>query len=87
MALKERILEVVNEYIAADESYDDDAQLTIDPATKEVGLTDGEDAESLPETVDCYPAMDFVEMDAEGNWRPDMESIESVAADYGDTAD
>lgn len=82
MELKERILDKVREYIAADESYDDDAQITINPESLEVGLVDGEEADGLPDSIDCYPAMDFVEMTADGSWIPDKEAIASAAAEY-----
>ena len=43
--LEKLILEAVEDYISSDESYDDDAQLRIDPATFTVDIADGEDAE------------------------------------------
>ncbi len=39
-------------------------------------------ADGLADSVDCYPAMDFVEMTADGKWVPDTEAIASVAAEY-----
>ncbi len=42
MDINGKVLEKVREYISADESYDDDAQITIDPESLEVGLVDGE---------------------------------------------
>ena len=75
MDINGKVLEKVREYISADESYDDDAQITIDPESLEV-------ADGLADSIDCYPAMDFVEMTADGKWVPDTEAIASVAAEY-----
>ena len=47
MDINGKVLEKVREYISADESYDDDAQITIDPASLEVGLVDGEEADGM----------------------------------------
>lgn len=82
MDINGKVLEKVREYISADESYDDDAQITIDPASLEVGLVDGEEADGIADSIDCYPAMDFVVMTADGKWVPDTEAIASVAAEY-----
>ena len=82
MDINGKVLEKVREYISADESYDDDAQITIDPESLEVGLVDGEEADGLADSIDSYPAMDVVEMTADGKWVPDTEAIASVAAEY-----
>ena len=66
MDINGKVLEKVREYISADESYDDDAQITIDPESLEVGLVDGEEADGL----------------ADRKWVPDTEAIASVAAEY-----
>ena len=43
--LKAGILAAVREYLSSEESYDDDAQLRIDPATMKIDLADGEEAD------------------------------------------
>ena len=80
--LEKLSLEAVEDYISSDESYDDDAQLRIDPATFTVDIADGEDAEDPADPRDYYDIMDLVEMNAEGRWIPEPEAIASVAAEY-----
>lgn len=84
--LEKRLLTAVEEFIAGEESYDDNAQISIDPATGTVALIAGDE---LPEdtdssALDYYDVMDMVMMspDEPGKWLPDNEAIASVAADY-----
>lgn len=83
--LEERILAAIEEYIAAEETYDDTAQLRIDPAAMMVTLTDSEDSDTPDnDDADYYDVMDLVKMspDDPGIWIPDMKAIASVAAEY-----
>ena len=77
---------LVEEYIAGEESYSDDVQLEINTTTWEMDIADPEN--DLP-GCDYYPLMDLVKMSASqpGKWEPDMEAIESVAAEYVFTDD
>lgn len=84
--LEKKLLTAVEEYISREESYDDNAQISIDPATGEVELIAGAE---LPEdtdasSLDYYDVMDLVMMSPEepGKWLPDTEAIASVAAEY-----
>ncbi len=73
----------VADYIAADEAFDDDARLQVDPASLEVAVVDGDDAEeSDDETLDFYPMMELITMDPEGAWHIDDEALEAVADEY-----
>ncbi len=84
--LKEKILAAVEEFIAGEESYDDNAQISINPATGDVELIAGmelpDDTESS--SIDYYDVMDLVMMSPaeSGKWLADTEAIASVAAEY-----
>ena len=77
----EALTDVVNEYVEAEESYSDDVQLQIDTTTWEMEIADPEN-----DLLNCdyYPMMDLVKMSAEnpGQWIPDNDAIEEVAAEY-----
>lgn len=80
--LEGKIREAVTEYIADEETYDDNARLQIDLGKCEVAVVDSEDDE--PEdagTVDYYDVMDFIRMSSEepGKWEVDDEAVKSVA--------
>ncbi|MDE7442068.1 MAG: hypothetical protein K2M69_07880 [Muribaculaceae bacterium] len=84
--LESRIREAVNEYILDEETYDDNAQLCINPSTMEVTVEDSRDVDVDSEDMDCYDVMDLVEMtpdaDGAGRWTVDEEAVKSVAAEY-----
>lgn len=73
---KEAVIKAVEQYIADEECYDDNAQLTVNPETHEVALADGDD--DLPDELDQYSVMDLVQMDADGRWQVDMEAVEAL---------
>lgn len=77
----EKVTEMVEEYIAGEESYSDDVQLEINTTTWEMDIADPEN--DLPE-CDYYPILDLVKMSVEnpGTWEPDHEAIVSLAAEY-----
>lgn len=77
--LKAAILAAVDEYLAATEAWDD-AMLAIDPATDEVRLIELDEAEQLPDDIDEYDIMEFIQMTPEGKWIADMEAIDEVTA-------
>ena len=84
--LEKRLLAAVEEFIVGEESYDDNAQISIDPVSRTVELIAGDE---LPEdtdssALDYYDVMDMVMMSPEepGKWLPDNEAIASVAAEY-----
>lgn len=75
------VKETVEDYISAEESYSDDVQLEINTTDWSMDIADPEN--DLP-NCDYYPIMDLVKMsvDDSGKWEPDMEAIESLAAEY-----
>lgn len=77
--MKEKIEKLVKEYIEQDEAYDDNAQIAVNPATGEVRLMDGEEAEELPDDWTIISVMDLVEMNPDGSWRPDPAAIAEFA--------
>ena len=81
-----RIKDTVEDYIAGEENYSDDVQLEINTVNWEMDIADPEN--DLPD-CDYYPILDLVKMSVEqpGKWEPDMEAIESVAAEYVFTDD
>ena len=76
-----RVKEVVEDYIAGEESYSDDVQLEINTMTWEMDIADPEN--DLPE-CDYYPIMDLVRMSTKqpGSWEPDPDAIAGLAAEY-----
>lgn len=76
--LKTDILSAVEEYVESTEAWED-AQLAVDTLAGNVELVEAEEAESLPDSVDVYDVMDFVEMTPEGNWIPDADTIAATA--------
>ena len=81
-----KVTEVVEEYIAGEESYSDDVQLEINTVNWEMDIADPEN--DLP-NCDYYPMMDLVKMSVSvpGKWEADKSAIESVAAEYVFTDD
>lgn len=71
---------VISEYIDNEEAYNDNAQLTINTDTLELGLVD--DDEDIDDKLNQYPVMDLIKMDADGNWQPDKDAIAELAEDY-----
>lgn len=76
-----RAADLVKEYIAEEEAYTDNVQLQINTLTWDMEIADPEN--DLPD-CDYYPMMDLVKMSVEnpGQWMPDMDAIEEMAADY-----
>lgn len=81
-----RIKETVEDYIAAEESYSDDVQLEINTTDWSMDIADPEN--DLP-NCDYYPLLDLIKMSVTnpGQWVPDEEAIQSVAAEYVFTDD
>lgn len=80
--LEGKIRDAVAEYIADEETYDDNARLQIDLEKWEVTVIDSEDDEpENVDTVDYYDVMDFIRMspDDPGKWEVDDEAVKSVA--------
>ena len=84
--LEERIRSAVSDYIIDEETYDDNAQLVIVPATFEVYVEDSRNVDIDSPETDCYDVMDFVEFGTDvenpGKWIVDEEAVASVAGDY-----
>ena len=81
-----RLTETVEDYIAGEESYSDDVQLEINTVTWDMDIADPEN--DLP-NCDYYPIMDLVRMSSKnpGQWEPDTDAINEVAAEYVFTSD
>lgn len=79
--LKKAIQAAVSEYVSATEAWDD-AMLMVDTVSGAVGLAEEEETEDLPDSVDVYDIMDFIEMDPDGTWKTDEDSIDSVVGEY-----
>lgn len=80
--LEGKIRDAVAEYIADEETYDDNARLQIDLEKWEVTVVDSEDDDPEDvDTVDYYDVMDFISMspDEPGKWEVDDEAVKSVA--------
>lgn len=89
--LKRNLTKAVQDYLAEEETYDDNAQLQIDPQTGTVNIVDsgelqdeGIDIEADPAGMDYYDVMDFVMMNpaVPGQWIVDTEAVDSVADEY-----
>lgn len=75
--IKENILSAVNEYLESTEVWDD-AVVAVDTTDDKVDLMEEEEAASLPDSVDVYDIMDFIQMTPDGKWIPDAEAIDSL---------
>ena len=84
--LEKMISDAVEDYIASEESYDDLAQLCIDPSEMRVWVDDSGDVDPDSETIDSYDVMDFVVTGADpadpGKWTVDRDAVTSVATEY-----
>ena len=84
--LENRIRKAVADYILDEETYDDNAQLCINPSTKEVYVEDSREVDVDSPDIDCYDVMDFVEMTAasegSGKWKVNEEAVKEAAAEY-----
>lgn len=79
--LKLNISSAVAEYLDAPEAWDD-AMVAVNTETGAVELIEAEEADSLPDTIDEYDIMDFIEMNADGVWIADYENISAAASEY-----
>lgn len=75
--IRKNILSAVEEYLSTPEAWED-AMVAVNPETGKVDLIELEEAERLPEDIDEYDLMEFVEMTPDGKWVPDREAIDSV---------
>lgn len=84
--IEKAIREAVMEYIADEETYDDNAQLRIFPAEAKADVIDGDenDEEDSADGVDFIDVMELVKMspDKPGKWVPDDEAIAALAEEY-----
>ena len=81
--LEERIGAVAAEYVEDTEAYED-PQLAIDRGTGNVWVVELDEADRLPESVDTYDMMEFVEMTPEGDWRVNRDAVADAASDEYD---
>ena len=75
--IRKNILSAVEEYLSTPEAWDD-AMVAVNPETGKVDLIELEEAEKLPDDIDEYDIMEFIEMTPDGKWVPDREAIGSV---------
>lgn len=75
--IRKNILSAVEEYLSTPEAWED-AMVAVNPETGKVDLIELEEAERLPEDIDEYDIMEFIEMTPDGKWIPDREAIDSV---------
>lgn len=75
--IRKNILSAVEEYLSTPEAWED-AMVAVNPETGKVDLIELEEAERLPEDIDEYDIMEFIEMTPDGKWVPDREAIDSV---------
>lgn len=83
--LRGNIISAVEQYIADEEIYDDNAQLMIDTSTGNVEVVDSiEVTTDESDEKDYYDIMDLVKPDPEapGSWEADYDAIDSVIAEY-----
>lgn len=75
------LTELVDEFIAQEESFSDDVQLQINTVNWEMEIADPEN--DLP-NCDYYPMMELVKMSSDnpGQWEPDADAITDIAAEY-----
>lgn len=76
--LKAAIMAAVEEYLEVTEAWDD-AMLAVNAATGEARLIELEEAADLPDDIDEYDIMEFIQMTPEGKWIADTEAIDEVA--------
>lgn len=81
--LKSKVLAAVKEYVARPEAWED-AQLVIDPVTEEVELQEIEETDKLPDSIDVYAVMDFIEMTPDGRWMPDRQAIDDLISEVSE---
>lgn len=78
--IQAELLDAVEQYVEQTEAWED-AVVTLDTETGHATLAEAADVESLPDTVDVYDIMDFVQMTPDGKWIPDSETIEATVAE------
>lgn len=78
--IKERLIDLVEDFTTNDGAYSDTALIEINPATGEVEITD----EERDDNLDYYDIMDMVEMSSEepGKWLPFIDAIDEIASNY-----
>lgn len=79
---RDALLDAIDEYIATEQSYDDNARFEIDLSTMEVEIADGEE-EDIP-GKDTIDAMEMIKMSESepGRWVADPEAVEALVEEY-----
>ncbi len=82
--MKNKITDILREYLEAPEAWSDNVQIEVDTAAKTLRLVDDDNIDEESDTYDYWPVMDFISMsvDAPGAWQIDMEAVEEMAAEY-----
>ena len=75
--IRNNVRKAVQEYLESPEQWDD-AMLAVDPANSEVRIIELEEAESLPDDIDEYDMMEFIEMTPDGKWQVDDDAIAAI---------
>lgn len=77
------IEEAVADWIAAEESFDDNPYLRVNSESLASDIVDGEDADEADEDgYDYYSVLELVKPSMAGGWIPDPEALEAVASEY-----
>lgn len=84
------IRDSVVDYIEEEESYDDNAQLRIDPAKMTISVVSGAEAEDNDTSagdnseIDYIDIMELIKMNPSdpGKWLPDDDAIKCLAEEY-----
>lgn len=67
-------------YLSDEEGYDDNPQLTVDPETLQVAVSDGD--EEISDALDQYDLIDLLSMGSEGHWQTDEAQTEALVDSY-----
>lgn len=80
--LEMKLRTAVEEYIAGEETYDDNSLLCIDPHSLDVEIVDSDEPEDVDK--DYIEVMELVNMrpDKPGEWIADNDAIAELAKEY-----
>ncbi|MCM1491516.1 MAG: hypothetical protein NC095_11940 [Muribaculum sp.] len=82
--MKEKIKELLAEYLDAPEAWGDNVMIEVNPANGGMRLSDDEEVDVEHSELDYWPVMDLLQMSLEnpGEWEIDEDSVEEMAGAY-----
>ena len=82
--IKNKIMDILNEYLESPEAWSDNVQIEVETASKKMRLADDDDIDEASEKYDYWPVMDFIYMsvDNPGAWEIDTDAVGEMAAEY-----